>query len=116
MRMVIAGGRDFKGFYSDSKLIREAVKKYIITEIISGSAIGADAFGERCAEILKIPIKKFPADWIKHGRKAGPMRNKQMAEYTDYVFLFPGDRGTESMRREALKAGKQIIYDTGWIE
>ena len=49
--------------------------------------------------------KRFPADWDKHGRAAGPIRNAQMARYADAVALFPGGRGTASMRRVAEKAG-----------
>jgi hypothetical protein len=116
MKMVIAGGRDFEGRFNDTVNIRAAVTRYQITEIVSGGAPGADAFGEETAKLLGLKITIHPALWIKHGKKAGPIRNRKMAEYTDYVFLLPGGRGTASMRREAQKAGKKIIYDSGaWL-
>jgi hypothetical protein len=34
-----------------------------------------------------------------------------MAEYTDYAILFPGGKGTDSMRKEMLIHGKKILYD-----
>ena len=114
MKMIIAGGRDFIGQQKDFNNIVSTVYKYNITLIVSGGAKGADLFGEYCAEKINIPIKRFLADWGTLGLKAGPIRNKQMAEYTDYVSLFKGGRGTDSMRREAIKAGKIIIYDNGW--
>ena len=126
MRLVIAGGRDFRGTLDDFYLIKEAIEKYNITEIVSGKQktwdekkntyYGADYFGELCATLLGLPIKPLPAPWKKLGSGAGPYRNKLMAEYTVYVFLFPGGKGTASMRKEALTAGKKIIYDNGWCE
>ncbi len=41
-----------------------------------------------------IPVMTFPADREKHGRAAGPIRNKQMLEEgkPDLVAAFPGGR------------------------
>ena len=33
--------------------------------------------GRHAAERLGIPVLPFPADWRKHGLKAGPIRNRQ---------------------------------------
>jgi len=55
-------------------------------------------------------VKIFKADWNRHGRAAGPIRNREMAAYADGVCLFKGGRGTASMYREAVKAGL-VIYD-----
>jgi hypothetical protein len=76
-----------------------------VTEVVSGVDAGADEFGEKWAKINNIPVKIFKADWKTHGRAAGPIRNKQMAEYADAVALFPGGKGMESMKRETEKAG-----------
>ena len=127
MKMVIAGGRDFVPTIKDFNIVMRIVAEYRITEIVSGCMSGADKFGESCANQLMLSIKPFPPDWndltepcvlkYRNGKPynalAGPKRNKQMAEYTDYVFLFPGGRGTDSMRKEAKKAGKNIVYDAG---
>ena len=79
-----------------------------MAEVVNGAATGADEEGERWAERNGIPVKRIPADWEKHGRAAGPIRNAQMARYADAVALFPGGRGTESMRREAEKASLTV--------
>jgi hypothetical protein len=107
MKLIIAGGRDYKGTKSDALRLNTIEG---VTEVVSGCANGADAFGQWWAKHNGIAVKQFHADWRTHGRAAGPMRNRQMAEYADAVVLFPGGRGTESMKKEAEKAGL-VIYD-----
>lgn len=105
MKTVIAGGRD----YSFTDLEPQLLDQLPITEVVSGGANGADKEGEKWAESRDIPVKVFPADWRAYGRSAGPMRNKQMAQYADLVVLFPGGKGTASMHSEAVRAGCQIV-------
>ena len=102
---IIAGGRDYE--LTDSYF--EHLGELPIREVVSGGASGVDLDGEKWAESRGIPVKKFPADWKRHGRGAGPRRNRAMAEYADAVVLFPGGRGTASMRKEAEKVGIQIF-------
>ncbi len=102
---IIAGGRDYKLTLSDEAWLDTLP----IREVVSGGASGADAGGEAWAKKRGIPIKRFPADWKTHGRAAGPIRNRQMAEYADAVVLFPGGRGTDSMRTEAERQGLRIF-------
>jgi hypothetical protein len=53
-----------------------------IGEVVSGKARdGADVCGDRWAVARGIPVKPFPADWDKHGKVAGFMRNEEMANY-----------------------------------
>ena len=54
-----------------------------ITEIVSGRAKGVDQFGEWYARANKITLSIFPANWQQYGNAAGPIRNKEMAEYAD---------------------------------
>ena len=109
MKLIIAGGRN----YSFTELDKEDVSRLIfdigVTEIVSGGAPGADRAGEEMAQASGVPVKMFSADWDVHGRAAGPIRNREMAEYADAVALFPGGAGTESMKNEAYRAGIQIF-------
>jgi len=73
-------------------------------------ASGADAEGASWALNRGIALKGFPADWKGNGRAAGPIRNREMAEYADAVALFAGGAGTASMRREAIRA-EITVYD-----
>lgn len=107
MKLIICGGRDYE-------LSAAAYDKlwniHGVTEVVSGGATGADACGEFWARVSHVPVKRFPADWGFHGKAAGPIRNRQMAEYADAVALFKGGKGTANMRAEAERAGL-IIYD-----
>jgi hypothetical protein len=111
LKCIIAGGRDFIPANSDYNMIKHLIKDYKITEIASGGASGADAFGEEMASLLNIKCKVFPANWKKYDKKAGYIRNKQMGDYTDYAILMKGNIGTSMMRDIVIKLRKNIIYD-----
>lgn len=113
MRLIIAGKRDWHiGMTELQSLIRGA-GWYVqdITEIVSGGATGIDSKGELLARITSTPIRLFPADWKKHGPAAGPIRNRQMAEYADALLLIwdGKSKGSASMLKEARKAGLKIV-------
>jgi len=50
-----------------------------------GCEQGADNFAERFARKYGIPIVIFHADWDKHGKAAGPIRNTIIAKYSDVL-------------------------------
>ncbi len=121
MKVVICGDRDCE----DMKVLQKAVKdaNFEITEIVSGTAKGADKLGEEYAKIHNIPVKKFPADWknldvdgavVKEGQygkynsRAGFMRDIEMVEYADAVIAlqpYGESAGTQITIREAKKRG-----------
>ena len=49
--------------------------------IVSGTANGADKFGEQYAEEYGLKLSRFPADWDKLGKRAGYVRNETMAKF-----------------------------------
>lgn len=95
MKVIIAGGRDC----NDKSILAEAILNsgFNITEIVSGGATGADALGEAFAKEFMIPLTKFDAQWATHGKAAGPIRNKEMAEYVGklggLIALWDGNSG-----------------------
>lgn len=104
MRVIIAGSRDVE----DYALILEAVKasgfSSEITEVISGTARGADSLGELWAIRNKIPVKRMSANWSQYGKRAGILRNEEMAKYASeegdggLIAIWDGkSRGTKSM-------------------
>ena len=112
-RVVIAGCRDYNNYdeakpYIDYCLSNIRKENNIV--IVSGCASGADAIGERYAKENGFDVEKFPADWKTYGRSAGPKRNKQMAEVSDYVICFWDEKsaGTRSMIDFAIKYNKPI--------
>jgi hypothetical protein len=108
VKVIIAGSRTINAY----DIVPHAVEasKFQITEIISGGAAGVDAAGEFYAKFMGIPLKVFPADWTKHGKAAGPIRNQQMAEYADaLICIWDGkSKGSESMIREARKRNLKV--------
>ena len=110
MKLIIAGGRNYFLSLADIDRLYAVVDLDSVTEIVSGCATGADACGEHLAKMRGIPVKRFPANWKEYGKSAGPMRNKEMAEYSDAVALFPGGRGTDNMYKQAKQFGL-TIYD-----
>lgn len=122
MKLIIAGGRGI----NEIRHVYDAMDKFFpsdflpstFSEIVSGCAYGADALGERFAAVQSIPIKRFPADWDRHGKPAGFIRNKEMAEYADaLLLLWDGkSKGSENMLLEAARRGLRIyvyIVKTG---
>lgn len=130
MKVIIAGGRDF----TDYEKLRKAIAQsgWLITEVVSGGAKGADSLGERWARENNIPVKKFPADWNnlkqkgavvktnkwkkQYNANAGFFRNKQMAQYLSKehpecrgVILMEGGNGTADMKKQA-KAHDIMIH------
>lgn len=108
MRTIIAGSRE--GFNSNDVKIATALCGFDIIEVVSGTARGVDRLGEEWASLNNIPVKKFPADWNGLGKKAGYVRNEQMAEYADaLVALWDGNsRGTKHMIDMAKRKGLRV--------
>lgn len=108
MKVIIAGSRYFNNYellrqYVDHILQNVSQKESI--EIVSGGAKGADELGERYAKERGYKITRFPAEWNKYGRAAGPKRNEQMGDYADALIAFwDGEsRGTKHMIEYAKK-------------
>lgn len=97
MKLLIAGTRTFTDYEKLETSITIPLTE--IKEIVSGGATGADQLGEVYAYKNKIPLKVFKADWNQHGKSAGPIRNKLMAEYCDHAIIFWDgvSRGTKNM-------------------
>ena len=105
MKVIIAGGRDFDSFYDADEFFSRCFFDREITEVISGGARGADKIGEDIASSYYIDTKIFPAKWDEHGKAAGYIRNKEMAEYANALLAFwdGKSKGTKHMIDLALK-------------
>ena len=110
MRVLIYGGRDFVGDELSRRFLDNEVPDTPDTVIITGMARGADTFGLWWGVDNHHAIDRFPADWDKHGKAAGHIRNQQMLDSgIDLAIEFPGGRGTADMRRRLDKAGVKVI-------
>ena len=108
---LICGGRGF----SDRDMFNSAMGdltrlRGCPVRVIHGGAKGADAMAEEWAARCGTEFLIFYADWTKHGRAAGPIRNQKMLEEgkPQMVIAFPGGRGTADMVSRARKAGVDV--------
>lgn len=118
MKTIIAGSRD----QGDYALLRFIVRQsgFPISEVVSGrcelgthtfttkegiKVFGVDGLGERWAQDHSVPVAPVPASWKEYGKAAGPMRNRQMAEYADaLILMWDGkSKGSRSMKKEWLR-------------
>lgn len=111
IRLVVAGCRDYNN-YAEAKrhidsYINDIKKEHTII-FVSGGCQGADMLGERYARENGFEIERYPAEWDKYGKSAGPIRNRKMAEVSDYVLCFwdGKSRGTKSMIEFAKSINK----------
>lgn len=113
MKLVIFGSRNITEYEDLEPIICTVIQDNFsdVTEIVSGCARGADTLGEQFAADYQLPVKKFPADWEKYGKAAGPIRNADMAAYADAgIALWDGEsRGTLNMIDQMHKLGKQVV-------
>ena len=109
MKVIIAGSRNIV----DYEVVKEAIEEsqFTLKTVVSGGAKGVDSLGEQYAEAMNIPLHVYKADWERHGRAAGPIRNRKMAENADaLIAIWDGkSRGTKNMIETAQKL-KLLVY------
>lgn len=86
--LIVAGSRSIEDILTPDgrkQLVFSAIETspFEPDEIVSGTANGVDQLGEEYATEHDLDIERFPADWDGHGKQAGPIRNREMAEYAD---------------------------------
>ena len=121
MEMLVCGGRDYADKEKVFKVLNllspddyydEINDRWVIPlTIIEGGAAGADLFAKQWAEKNKVKYIEHPADWNKHGKAAGPIRNQEMLDkyHPDIVVAFKGGKGTQDMINKALKKGIIVL-------
>ena len=102
LKVIVAGSRDLTGSHNFINwnldyLLQQYEPQDVL--IISGGARGVDKCGEVYAKRNDIKCKVFPADWNKHGKRAGYIRNEQMADNANALIAFwdGHSRGTKHM-------------------
>lgn len=110
MRIIVCGGRDFSDKEFLFSKLDTLTQHKDITEVIHGDAYGADSLAGEWARTRGIIETPFPADWKKHGKAAGPIRNAEMLKLgPDMVIAFDGGVGTAHMVKITEKAGIPVI-------
>lgn len=90
-KLIIAGSRNFNDYEKMERIVNNLLSRIKHTKditIISGTAGGADKLGERYAVRNGYNLMLLPADWIKFGKRAGYLRNCEMADIADGCVVF----------------------------
>jgi predicted Rossmann fold nucleotide-binding protein DprA/Smf involved in DNA uptake len=117
MRIIISGSREFNNYEIIENKILDIIGKLNSNnnvEIVSGGCRGVDKCAEMFAYRNGYEFTEFPADWSL-GKRAGYLRNKQMAEYasesvngTLISFWNMKSRGTKMMIDLARQHGLDV--------
>jgi hypothetical protein len=117
-RVLVCGDRA----YPDAAYLWRRLDEYLPEPpevVIDGAAAGADTMAHEWADAHGYATLRFPAEWAKYGRAAGPVRNRQMIVegHPDLVIAFHRDlvnsKGTKDMVRQARGHGIDVIVDGG---
>ena len=120
LRIIIAGSRDFNDYELLKKSAIEIITKKTmlpdLTRIVSGGARGADTLGERFANEMGLEISRFIPDWDGLGKRAGYVRNAEMAKFAVeddnngmlIAFWDGQSRGTKHMIDLAKRYGLEV--------
>jgi hypothetical protein len=117
--LLITGDR----YWSDYPFILQSLtawhERVGINMLVHGACRGADLLGAKAADRLGIPSSSHPADWDKHGRAAGPIRNRQMLIDHPEIELVLGfhdnigsSRGTRDMMTVAANRGLLVCLES----
>lgn len=113
MRVIVCGSRDFENYSLLNEELNnwlgELDKKKLV--ILSGAAKGADTLGEKWAYANYVTVERYHADWEKHGKAAGPIRNSEMLEAGAQACIAFWDgisRGTKDMIDKARAKGIKV--------
>lgn len=84
MKTAVIGSRSF----NDYMFMKEVLRFYTITLLISGGAKGADKLAERYADEHNIKKSIYLPDWEKHPKTAGILRNNLIVSAAELVIAF----------------------------
>lgn len=116
MKVLVCGGRDFRDrewLYAGLEMLHQVTGG--ITELIEGGASGADCLAANWAKwkgsYTDLKHTTVKAEWEQYGRRAGMIRNAEMAKLKpDIVLACPGGKGTANMVALAKSKGISVVY------
>ena len=107
-RILITGSRSWTDRVLIENVLRTAFEADPDATLVSGNARGADKIAEQIWEKWGGFVERHPADWDTHGKKAGFLRNREMAKSGADVciaFIRDDSRGANMMANLAEKEG-----------
>lgn len=75
--LVVTGSRD----WTDREAIVDVIRDEMANLLMHGDCpTGADRIADTVGKLSTLTVVPMPAQWEKHGRSAGPIRNARMAD------------------------------------
>ena len=114
MRLLVTGSRDWFDYSKTLEELKYFQDMFGVELVIHGDCRGADRLAGRAARELGLDVWAFPADWNRHGKAAGPIRNEEMLIFArpQFVLAFHDtldkSKGTKDMVVRARKAGLPV--------
>lgn len=114
MRVLICGSRNWheagpiNAVIAGCDVLAEGADESLV--IIHGDAPGADRLAKRLGKQWGAQVIDEPAEWDKHGKAAGPIRNQKMLDdhHPDVIWAFRSSgksNGTDDMVAKGRAAG-----------
>lgn len=90
MNIAVIGSREFDDYHLLETTVDAIIKErpYKEVTIVSGGARGADSLAEAYARNRQLPLIIKRADWLTYGKKAGYLRNMEMANIANICIGF----------------------------
>jgi hypothetical protein len=107
MKTIIAGSLSI--ISSDVLLDALQAAPWTVTAIVSDGARGAGRLGEKYASRHALPLDVIPADRKRFGRRAGYIRNVQMAEQADALIALWDGQSPDTMIDIARSKGLRVF-------
>ena len=109
MRVAIVGSRD----YPDLSTVRTYINTLLRPDdvVISGGARGVDSAAVQYAQERGLAVEVYPADWDRHGKTAGFIRNQTIVDNADYVVAFWDGRSRGTMDTVNKAQAKGLPYE-----
>jgi len=105
MRIAIVGSRAFQNCDVVSGFVGRLPKGSIV---ISGGAKGVDSWAAKAAREAGLETLVLEADWERHGRSAGPIRNHEIVKRSDEVAAFWDGSSRGTLNTVALAVRESI--------
>lgn len=115
--VLVTGDRDWQYPGAVHNILEELIRFQGYRRLIHGAQRGADDQADWAGNELGYEVIPVEARWAKHGRAAGPIRNRKMLDMKpDLVVAFHNDlaksKGTKDCVTEARRRGIPVILVT----
>jgi hypothetical protein len=107
--VIIAGSRGIR----NKDVLERAIfaSTFPVDEVVTGGARGVDQLAVVWAKLNDVPYRVMKADWNRHGKAAGAIRNVEMARHADaLIAVWDGEsRGTKHMIQHMEALDKPVF-------